>query len=89
RYLVREDGLGGFLVLGLAAGGAPATLSGFRGAAEPQADLLARARAGTLPVPLLTPDHAPLLAARRPAALDFGELWADLTPAGDADEPAR
>ncbi|MBI2322580.1 MAG: SAM-dependent methyltransferase [Chloroflexi bacterium] len=89
RYLVREDGLGGFLVLGLAAGGAPPTLSGFRGAAEPQADLLARARAGTLPVPLLTPDHAPLLAARRPAALDFGELWADLTPAGDADEPAR
>lgn len=82
RYLVREDGLGSFLVLGLAAGGAPPTLSGFGGGTEAEADLLPFARAGGLPVPLLTPDHAPLLAARRPAAPDVGELWADLASWG-------
>jgi SAM-dependent MidA family methyltransferase len=78
RYLIKPGGLGDFIVLGLATGGAPKTLSGFTPDSCIERDLLARAARGQLAVPLLTADHAPLWAARRPAMPDFAALWDDL-----------
>ncbi|MSQ11432.1 MAG: SAM-dependent methyltransferase [Dehalococcoidia bacterium] len=64
--LVRPEGMGNFKVLAQGKGLGAAQLSGFH-ESNPVREQLA-AHAGELPVPLLTPEHAPLLAARYPHA---------------------